>query len=138
MTRFWYILKNLDPFEIPLKHIILLHFKENLTIKLFQVAWKQWRTFYIGCVSQPYFEGSVRIKLTFLNLGLGSLPGLPKFQSSIVGVKTPCIRVFFISLESYWSVDVKNGFAWAIWTSATQVMTKRKAGNQTTSVTPDH
>jgi hypothetical protein len=25
--------------------------------------------------------------------------------------------VFFISLESYWNV-VKNGLAWAIWTSA--------------------
>jgi len=38
ITRFWYTLKNLDPFEIPLKHIIFLNFRKNLTIKLFQVA----------------------------------------------------------------------------------------------------
>jgi len=44
---------------------------------------------------------SVRMKLTPPKLGLGSPPGLPKFQSSIVRVKTPDIGVFFISLESY-------------------------------------
>ncbi len=33
----------------------------------------------------------------------------------------------FISLESYWNVDVQNVFAWPIWTSTTQVMAKRKA-----------
>ncbi len=43
--------------------------------------------------------------------GLGSPPGLPKLHSSIVGVKTPRIKAFFISLESYQSVDVKNGLA---------------------------
>jgi hypothetical protein len=32
--------------------------------------------------------------------------GLPKFQSSIAGVKTPYIGVFFKSLESYQNVDV--------------------------------
>jgi hypothetical protein len=34
-------------------------------------------------------------------------------QSSIAKVKTPCIEVFFISLESYRSVYVENGLAWA-------------------------
>ncbi len=29
----------------------------------------------------------------------------------------------------YRSVDVENGLAWAIWTSATHVMAKRKVGN---------
>jgi len=62
------------------------------------------------------------MKLTLPKLGLGSPPGLPKLQSSIAGVKTPCIGVFFISLESYQSVDVANGLAWAIWTFAEQVM----------------
>jgi hypothetical protein len=52
---------------------------------------------------------SVRMKLTLPKLGLGSPPRLPKFQSSIVGVKTPHIGVFFISWENYQSVDVKNG-----------------------------
>ncbi len=43
--------------------------------------------------------------------GLGSLPRLSKFQSSIAKVKTLCIEQFFISLESYQSVDVKNELA---------------------------
>jgi hypothetical protein len=34
-------------------------------------------------------------------MGLGSPPGLPKLQNSIAEVKTPRIRMFFISLESY-------------------------------------
>jgi len=44
---------------------------------------------------------SVRMKLTLPKLRLGSPLGLPKLQSSIAGVKTPRIEVFFISLESY-------------------------------------
>jgi len=32
--------------------------------------------------------------------------------------------------ESYWSVDVKNDLAWAIWTSIAQVVAKRKVGNR--------
>jgi len=51
------------------------------------------------------------MKLTLPKLGLGNPPGFPKFESSIVGVKTLCIGVFFISLESYQSVDVGNDFA---------------------------
>ncbi len=62
--------------------------------------------------------------------GTWSLPRLPKIQSLIAGVKTPFIGVFFISMERSWSVDVQNGLAWAIWTFATQVMGKRRAGSQ--------
>jgi len=58
------------------------------------------------------------MKLTLPKWGPGSPPGLSELQSSIVEVKTPRIGVFFISLESYRSVDVENGLAWAIWTSA--------------------
>jgi hypothetical protein len=76
--------------------------------------------------------------LTFPKWGLGSPPGLQKLQSSILGVKTPCISVFFILLESYESVNVENELAWAIWTSGTQVMCKRRAGSQTGNLTPDH
>ncbi len=54
------------------------------------------------------------MKLTLPKLGLGSPSGLPKFQSSIAGVKTPRIGVFFTSLESYQSVNVENGVKWAI------------------------
>jgi hypothetical protein len=52
--------------------------------------------------------------------------------------QTPRIWAFLVSLESSWSVDVQNGLAWAIWTSETQVMGKRRAGSQTGSLTPDH
>jgi hypothetical protein len=38
--------------------------------------------------------------------GLGSPLRLPKLQSLIVGAKTPRIEAFFISLESYQSLDV--------------------------------
>jgi hypothetical protein len=62
-------------------------------------------------VSQPYFEKSVRMRLTLPKWRLGSPSGLLKVQSSIAKVKTTCINAFFISLESYQSVDVENGIA---------------------------
>jgi hypothetical protein len=46
-------------------------------------------------------------------------------------------RVFYI-IGKLLSLDVQNGLAWPIWTSATQVMAKRKVGSQTGSLTPDH
>ncbi len=64
--------------------------------------------------------------------------GLSKFQRLIARVKTPCLEEFFISLESYWNVDVQNGFAWPIRTSTTRVMAKRKAESQTGNLTPNH
>jgi hypothetical protein len=89
-------------------------------------------------LSQPLFEGSVRSPLTPLKMGLRSPLRLPKTQNVIAGVKTPCIEVFFIPLKRSWSVDVRNGLAWAIWTSAAQVMVERRAGSQIGSLTPDH
>jgi hypothetical protein len=59
-----------------------------------------------------------------------SPPGLPNVQSSIETPKTPRIGVFLVSLERSWSVDIKNGLALVIWTSITQVMGKRRAGNR--------
>jgi hypothetical protein len=91
-----------------------------------------------GHLSQPHFWKSVRMKFTLPKWGLGSPLVLLKFQSSIARVKTFRIMLFFISLESYWNVDVENGLTWAIWTSATQVMAKRKAGSQIGSLTLDH
>jgi hypothetical protein len=64
-----------------------------------------------GGVSQPHFEGSVRLALTLPKMGLGNPLGLPKTQNSIVGVKTPHLEVFFILLERFQSVDVLNGLA---------------------------
>jgi hypothetical protein len=58
---------------------------------------------------QPHFWKSVRMTLTLPKWELGSPLGLPKLQSSIVGVKTPFLEAFFISLESHQSVDVKSG-----------------------------
>jgi hypothetical protein len=91
----------------------------------------------IKCVATPLW-GSVRMTLTLLKWGLGSPLGLPKTQSSIARVKTPCIEVFFIPLERSWSVDVKNSLAWAIQTSTSQVMYERKAKSQTGDLTFDH
>jgi hypothetical protein len=62
--------------------------------------------------------------LTRPKWGLGNPLGLSKLQSLIAGVKTPRIGVFFISLESYESVDVENEIAWAIRTFAAQVCFK--------------
>ncbi len=56
----------------------------------------------------------MRMRLTFPKWGLRSPSRLLKLQSLIAGAKTPCIEAFFISLESYQSVDVENGLAWAI------------------------
>jgi hypothetical protein len=78
------------------------------------------------------------MKLTLLKWGLGSPSGLSKLQTSITGVKTPRIRVIFISLESYQILDVENRLVWVIWTFVAQVMAKRKAGSQIGNLTPDH
>jgi hypothetical protein len=50
-------------------------------------------------LSQPYFEGSVRLPFTLPKMGLGSPLGFLKIQSSIAGVKTLRLEVFFIPLE---------------------------------------
>jgi hypothetical protein len=80
----------------------------------------------------------VRMTLTLSKWGLGSPLGLPKFQNSIAEVKTPRLEAFLMSLEIYWSANVENGLAWAIWTFIAQVMTKRRVRNQTGNLTPDH
>jgi hypothetical protein len=59
----------------------------------------------------PHFWKSVRMTLTLPKWGLRSPLGLSKLQSSIAGVKTSCLEVFFISLKSYRSVNVENGLA---------------------------
>jgi hypothetical protein len=64
--------------------------------------------------------------------------GLPKTQSLIARVKTPCIEILIILLKRSWSVDVENGLAWAIWTFIAQVMVERRAGSQTDNLTPNH
>ncbi len=46
--------------------------------------------------------------------------------------------MFFIPLERLWSLDVENGLAWAIWTSAAQVMVERRVGSQIGNLILDH
>jgi hypothetical protein len=50
-------------------------------------------------MSQPHFGTSVRMRLALSKVGTWSPPGLQKLQSSIEGVKTPCLEVFFTPLE---------------------------------------
>jgi hypothetical protein len=107
---------------------LLIYF--NYTLKFFL-------GFFIGySLLQPHFGLSVRVKPTFPKVGSWSPTRLPKIQSSSSKVKTPCVEVFFISMKRSWSVDVQNGFMCAIWTSASQVMGKRRAGSQTGSLNP--
>jgi hypothetical protein len=72
------------------------------------------------------------------HLGSSSPDGLPQLHRAIANGKTPPLEECFTSLESYWSLNVQNGIAWPIRTSATQVMAKRKVGSQISSLTPDH
>jgi hypothetical protein len=62
----------------------------------------------------------------------------PKNLELIAGVKTPHIKVFFIPLERSWNLNVQNGLIWAIWTSSTHVMGKRRAKSQIVNLTFDH
>jgi len=125
-----------------LKHILTSCLRSQQTIQTFVLNLKNNPSFVKSWstpqVSQPHFGLSVRMRLTLSKVGTWSPLGLPKTQSSIARVKTPCIKVFFISMERSWSLDVKNGLAWSIWTSAAQVMGKRKAGSQIGNLTPDH
>ncbi len=54
---------------------------------------------YLSKLSQPHFGLSVRVKPTLPKVGSWSPSVLPKTQSAIVGVKSPCIRAFLVSLE---------------------------------------
>jgi hypothetical protein len=62
-------------------------------------------------MSQPHFWKSVKTTHTLSKWGLECLSRLLKLQSSTKGVKTLHLEAFFISLESYQSVDVENGLA---------------------------
>jgi hypothetical protein len=71
-------------------------------------------------------------------LEVWSPSGLPNDQSSTTRSKTPCIEVLLVPLKRSWNVDIENGLALAIQTSAAQVMGKRRAGSKTGSLTPNH
>jgi len=56
--------------------------------------------FFSPFLLQPHFEASVKMKLALPKVGAWSPSGLQKLWSSISGVKTPQLEVFFIPLES--------------------------------------
>ncbi len=53
----------------------------------------------IEYVSQPHFEASVRMRLTFPKVGTWSPSRFPQLQISMAEVKTPRLEVFFIPSE---------------------------------------
>jgi hypothetical protein len=83
-----YIWMSVSPIEM---NAYLIKIVEETGIDI-DLQWIMW---------QPYFWKSVRMTLTLSKWGLESPPGLPKLQSSIAWLKTPCIGAFFISLKSY-------------------------------------
>jgi hypothetical protein len=72
------------------------------------------------------------------HFGSWSPHGFLNFHRAILGAKTQWIEDFLIPLETSWTIDVRNGLAWSIWTFETQVMTKRWAGSQIGNLTPNH
>jgi len=87
---------TLDDYQEALETIDKVHHLEPNNHLILQIQkWLKWML----NVSQPHCEGSVRLPLTLSKMGLGSPSRLPKIQSVIVGVKTPRIETFFISLE---------------------------------------
>jgi hypothetical protein len=71
------------------------------------------------------------------HFGSWSPGGLSNLQRAIVGVKTQWLEELFISMKIFWNVNILNGLALPIWTSKTQVMAKRRAGNQIDNLTSD-
>jgi hypothetical protein len=88
---------------------------------------------YIISLSHPYFGQVWGWSPTLGKVESWSTLGLPNVQSSTERPKTPRLGVFLVSLERSQSVDVQNGLALIIWTSAAQVMGKRRARSQTNS-----
>jgi hypothetical protein len=93
--------------------------------------------FLCVCVATPLLE-ECEDDTHIPKMGTWESSGTPKTSEFNCRVKTPRLEAFSMSSEIYWSVDVENGLAWAIWTSVAQVMAKRSAESQTGSLTPDY
>jgi hypothetical protein len=127
------------------EQIMCCHVSQLLIIKkIFKFFWNNPRHLIFMLwwfrlwLSQPHFGQVWGWSPTLAKLGIWSPLGLPNVQSSIARPKTPRIWVFLVSLKRSWNVDIENGLALVIWTSAAQVMGKRRAGSQTGNLTPDH
>jgi hypothetical protein len=79
---------------------------------------------------------------TWKSWGFGVLRDSWMFRARQQGPKNLAFGVFLVSLERSWNIDIENGLALVIWTFATQVIGKRRAGKQKNSradsLTPDH
>ncbi len=84
-------------------------------------------------VSQPYFGPSVGVKPNTPKVGNLESSGTPKFLELNSKAQNIRIEAFLVSLERSGSINIENGLALVIWTSAAQVMGKRIG-----SLTPDH
>jgi hypothetical protein len=97
---------------------ILVHQKwfQNLQLKIMSQTLNNLNL--IHTLSHPYFGQVWGWSPTLRKVGSWSPPGLPNVRSSTERGKTPRLGVFLVSLERSRSVNVQNGLALVIWTSA--------------------
>jgi hypothetical protein len=88
-------------------------------------------------MSQHYFE-KCEDETHIFKIGTWESSETPKnSEFNCRGQNTLHWGVFNI-IRKLSKLDVDNGLVWAIWTFVAQVMAKKKARNQTSSLIPDH
>jgi hypothetical protein len=124
-------------FALSIEHISQILCNKWAFSVVFDTSTDFQQTSWVDVVATPLWP-SVGVKPNTWQIGSLEPSGTPDVQSLTARPKTPCIGVFLMSLKRSWNVDIENGLALEIRTSAAQVMGKRRAGNQTGSLTPDH
>jgi len=81
------------------EHLVCKFQKSLYGLKQSPRAWNQKLDAFLKSIEFMKSEVDPRMRLTLPIVGTWSPQGLPKTQSSISGVKTPRIGVFFISME---------------------------------------
>ncbi len=71
-------------------------------------------------------------------VGIGVLRDSRKLRRRFGRPKHLALGCFWWHWKRSWNLDIENALAFSIWTSAAQVMGKRRVGSQTGSLTPDH
>jgi len=69
---------------------------------------------------------------------LGVLRDSCNFRARLQRSKHLALMCYLYHWKRPWSVDVENGLTWTIWTSAAQVMVKRRVVSHIGNLTPDH